>query len=420
MAISDFFSGGNTPDYLSGLLDDEQLRQLKANAQRNALLQFGLSALSNSGYSRTPVGIGEILGQAGMAGMQGYQQGVQSGIEGIGTRAKLEELKRKRDQQAQLDTMIGGITDPNEALLARLAPEQYVAARVKPKSSFNILTNEQAAAYQLPTDTGQRYQMTDKGVELISGTQTKPRATERVDAGNKILVVDSATGETIREIPKGLAPQAPTKASEPSYSIQTDINGKAIYVPNKPGMPSIDAATGKPTVYEPAPTAAQEKIKEKATKAATIPTLLNEAKKLIPQATGSKLGSIADEAAATFGESTTGAEKIASLKAIEAQLILNMPRLEGPQGVLDLMLYKEAAGQVGNPTIPAKTKLAALQTLQDINNRANATQPGNTTATAAPAPATPTATAIPKIGEVRGGYEFLGGNPNDKTRWRKK
>jgi hypothetical protein len=46
-----------------------------------------------------------------------------------------------------------------------------------------------------------------------------------------------------------------------------------------------------------------------------------------------------------------------------------MPRLEGPQGVLDLILYKEAAAQVGNPKIPANTKLAALQTLEDINKR---------------------------------------------------
>lgn len=103
MAISDFFSGGNTPDYLSGLLDDEQLQKLKSNAQRNAMLQFGLSALSQGGYSQTPVGIGEILGKAGMAGMQGYQQGVQSGIEGIGTRAKLEALQRQRKQQADYD-----------------------------------------------------------------------------------------------------------------------------------------------------------------------------------------------------------------------------------------------------------------------------------------------------------------------------
>jgi len=113
MAISDFFSGGQTPDYLSGLLDDEQLRRLKQNAQQNALMQFGLSALSQGGYSQTPVGIGEILGKSGMAGMQGYQQGVQSGIEGIGTRAKLEELQRAKKQKAAEDLFRSRIGQPN-------------------------------------------------------------------------------------------------------------------------------------------------------------------------------------------------------------------------------------------------------------------------------------------------------------------
>jgi hypothetical protein len=107
MAISDFFSGGNTPDYLSGLLDDEQLRRLKQNAQQNALMQFGLSALAQGGYSPTPVGIGEILGKSGMAGMQGYQQGVQSGIEGIGTRAKLERAKKQKAAEDLFRSRIG-------------------------------------------------------------------------------------------------------------------------------------------------------------------------------------------------------------------------------------------------------------------------------------------------------------------------
>lgn len=113
MAISDFFSGGNTPDYLSGLLDDEQLQKLKAQAQKNAMLQFGLSALAQGGYSQTPVGIGEILGKAGMAGMQGYQQGVQSGIEGIGTRAKLEEMQRVKKQRQAEDLFRSRIGQPN-------------------------------------------------------------------------------------------------------------------------------------------------------------------------------------------------------------------------------------------------------------------------------------------------------------------
>jgi len=135
MAISDFFSGGNTPDYLSGLLDDEQLQKLKANAQKNALLQFGLSALSQGGYSQTPVGIGEILGKSGMAGMQGYQQGVQSGIEGIGSRAKLEELQRKKQEDAQRKAYM-------QQYAATLPAEQQAAIQAMPELGAELAKNQ--------------------------------------------------------------------------------------------------------------------------------------------------------------------------------------------------------------------------------------------------------------------------------------
>jgi hypothetical protein len=121
MAISDFFSGGQTPDYLSGLLDDEQLQKLKAQAQKNALLQFGLSALAQGGYSQTPVGIGEILGKAGMAGMQGYQQGVQGGIEGIMTSQKLAELKKVKDRDTEMRALA--------KTLYKTTPAQYTQAQ---------------------------------------------------------------------------------------------------------------------------------------------------------------------------------------------------------------------------------------------------------------------------------------------------
>lgn len=135
MAISDFFSGGQTPDYLSGLLDDEQLRRLKAQAQQNALMQFGLSALAQGGYSQTPVGIGEILGKAGMAGMQGYQQGIQGGIEGIGTRAKLEELQRKKQEEAKRQAYL-------EQFASTLPENQRAAVQAIPELGMKLAENQ--------------------------------------------------------------------------------------------------------------------------------------------------------------------------------------------------------------------------------------------------------------------------------------
>ena len=135
MAISDFFSGGQTPDYLAGLLDDEQLRRLKANAQQNAMMQFGLSALSQGGYSQTPVGAGEIFGKAGLAGMQGYQQGIQGGVESIAMRQRLEEAKRKKDQETKREAYM-------QQFVGTLPANQQAAALAMPEFGQKLAENQ--------------------------------------------------------------------------------------------------------------------------------------------------------------------------------------------------------------------------------------------------------------------------------------
>jgi len=47
---------------------------------------------------------------------------------------------------------------------------------------------------------------------------------------------------------------------------------------------------------------------------------------------------------------------------------MGMPRLEGPQSNLDQQLYREAAGQIGNPNVPPQTKKAAIETIRKIQN----------------------------------------------------
>jgi hypothetical protein len=169
---------------------------------------------------------------------------------------------------------------------------------------------------------------------------------------------------------------APRQPKEIKYTIQNDASGQAVYVPDTPGAQTLDMQ-GRPTTYKPALSPDQAKRQEKLEKIQEIPDLIKEAKTLLPKATGSGLGAVRDIAAATVGQSTEGAQNLASLKAIQAQLILKSPRLEGPQGVLDLKLYEEAAGNIGNPFVPAETKLRALETLERINNKYGASTTSN-------------------------------------------
>jgi hypothetical protein len=104
--------------------------------------------------------------------------------------------------------------------------------------------------------------------------------------------------------------------------------------------------------------------------AKSVEGLLDQVDKLLGGATGSYLGATVDQGARLFGKATQGAQNIAQLKVLEAGLVMNMPRLEGPQSDRDTALYKEAAAQIGDPTVPVTQKQAAMQTIRAINDRA--------------------------------------------------
>lgn len=95
--------------------------------------------------------------------------------------------------------------------------------------------------------------------------------------------------------------------------------------------------------------------------------LIKEAEKILPQATSGRLDKMATGTASFFGKSTDESKADKRLNVISAALTGNVPRFEGPQGVLDVELYKQAAGDVANRDIPYEDRLAALQTMKDLN-----------------------------------------------------
>ena len=97
--------------------------------------------------------------------------------------------------------------------------------------------------------------------------------------------------------------------------------------------------------------------------------LVRSAEAVVPDATGSIAGDLFDRAAAAIAVSTSGAQGTAKLKTIEGALLAKMPRMEGPQSNVDVANYKAAAGQIGDPWVPRKTKLAALETVKEIQQR---------------------------------------------------
>lgn len=97
--------------------------------------------------------------------------------------------------------------------------------------------------------------------------------------------------------------------------------------------------------------------------------VLKEIEGLIPKATSSGLGAHVDAAAGYFGASTAGADANAKLAPLSNRVLMGIPRFEGPQSDKDTATYKEAAGRLGDPTVPASQKMAAAQTIRELLTR---------------------------------------------------
>lgn len=70
-----------------------------------------------------------------------------------------------------------------------------------------------------------------------------------------------------------------------------------------------------------------------------------------------------------FGGGGRQSQADAKLKVLGQKLVQQVPRFEGPQSDKDVASYQAAAGDIGNPNRPIAARLAALQTLVDLNKK---------------------------------------------------
>lgn len=82
---------------------------------------------------------------------------------------------------------------------------------------------------------------------------------------------------------------------------------------------------------------------------------------LIDSATGGYLSNLYDTAAAVFSMGTDSSAALARLAPIADLALKMVPRFEGPQSNYDVQSYKDAAGNLANPNVPASTKRAAAE-----------------------------------------------------------
>lgn len=210
----------------------------------------------------------------------------------------------------------------------------------------------------------------------------------KINTGASEVIIEPTTNRVLGTYAKGLAPSE---------------------------MPSVIAAQeeAKQGAVLGAKTAGarQEKEAKAQADAESINSLASEADRLLDKASSGKAEAAISSGKSFVGISDEKTQADASLKVIAGQLVGKVPRFEGPQSDADRLLYEQMAGRVGDPTVPTEDRRAALKTMQRLHSKYDQ-----------PQKARPSASALPKFGEVRNGYRFVGGkgaNPNDAKNWRK-
>lgn len=139
-------------------------------------------------------------------------------------------------------------------------------------------------------------------------------------------------------------------------------NGKGIRVLGDDGQPiKVQQKSGNLT--------AQNAQREETQRLQRVDAILPEIEKILPNATSSYVGAGADFLGRAIGYSTDGAKATAQLKTLAGQLVSLMPKMSGPQSDKDVAMYKEMAGNLADDTQPIQTRMAALQTIKELNNK---------------------------------------------------
>lgn len=333
--------------YPAGLLemlgiDREKMRQQQ---RTQGLLSAGLQLLAGSGYSPVRRTLGELAGQAGAAGLQGYQQAGESSIDRAlkGMQVKQMMDKQKREQefnqairnayrmtpsaQGVMDTQ----TNIDPALLEGMSAEQVIAAAPKTERVLDQQKFMAALAEYNPLE------------------YAKMMATEQKGAPGVV-------GEYEAAIARGFIPRGTT--------LDQYIAMK------KPPAPSATAIAGGK--LDPFTEASQKKqaevfsnLQESGAAASRTLRSVNTLESLLSKVDTGAVASF-QQIAGNFGIPSKGLSNIQAAQAIINKLVPQQrPPGSGTMSDADLILYKESLPRIINQP---NGNMLIIQSIKDINN----------------------------------------------------
>jgi hypothetical protein len=315
--LGGMFGGGA----YGGLLGEDE----KKAAQRQALLAMGAQLMSASGPSPTRVSFGQALGPALMAGMQAQNQAGQDMLQAMLLKTKLQKA--------------GQETKPSDV-------KSYEYAKANGYQGTFENWKRVAAAQAQPTSDIQNWNFFQK---LNPEQQKQWMSLQRQPTAPQLAVINGVPTLVDRI----------QSTTTPLTNLQSEIGATTAKAGAEAEAKALGQAKGE----------AQGGLAKKGINAMNVLETIDLADPLIDVATGSATGAAADKVAAFFGKSTTGDQAIAQLKIVQANLMTNMPRMEGPQSDRDVQLYREAAGEIGDPNVPRERKKAAISMIRALQQK---------------------------------------------------
>jgi hypothetical protein len=150
--LGDLFGG-------SSALDEYTTPEQRAQMQNQGAMAAAMQLLAASGPSRTPIGLGQAIGQAYGAGQQGYQAAQQNMFQSLEMKRRLDEFKRVKELQDEETTRARQMRELlPQAFKSTLTPEQMtingIPARVVRDDEGNIMPGAEVipASRQLTID----------------------------------------------------------------------------------------------------------------------------------------------------------------------------------------------------------------------------------------------------------------------------
>jgi len=262
-------------------------------------------------------------------------------------------------------------------LAASNADRDTVVATINDYESRGILKPELAAHYRdtLPTDPAQLQARLKRGaMELASPDQImamfNPKL-EMADLGATKQPYNPYTGKPVGTgMAVSLSPDEQSRQNR-EYNpgkvahVTTDDQGNVRFFNAQGGEVNPGAGKGAGKPAGAVITARQKAEQLRKDLQSTVGELQRIVKPggLLDVSTGSGAGALVDRAAEFVGSTTEGAQAISKLKPIADMVLKLVPRFEGPQSDADTKSYRDAAGDLANPSLPREQRKAAAQTI---------------------------------------------------------